>query len=480
MRPELFRMEDVTAGEPGREPLSDFTLVLRGGEIVGVFSMHAEVKDALSGIMSGKMPTTRGRFYWRNEANPIEEIDPRRPRKVGVVRPVKTLIDDLSVAENIFVIRPGVKGRFIDTPLIKRQTRQLLSEFGLAVEPGVLARDLGELERCNVEVVKNVALGAEVVVLQDLSTFLSDAEVDQLMQLVVRIAATGIGFVLVDGAVAPLERYADRVIVIKNGKNFWAFEHGQLDAAAIRSCFSWESSVPHPALTHGVPPPANAPPALAFSTVVAGALRGLIFRLHAGDELCLYDEEGPMLQAVRALLAGEVSPSAGSIAVDGRPFNARNLREALDQRVAFVPENPAATMLFPDFTAVENLAFAASRKTATFWAAPAYLASCLREYAPFFEPGELDKYPDQLSPAALLKLVYCRWHLYRPGVVVCVKPFSSIDRSLEETSAFFIRLLRAKGVAILGLTSSASEADLFERKIVLNPKNVSLHLKNDL
>ena len=80
----------------------------------------------------------------------------------------------------------------------------------------------------------------------------------------------------------------------------------------------------------------------------------------------------------------------------------------------------------------------------------------------------------------LHKLVYCRWHLYKPGVVVCIKPYSSVDKTLEEISAVFIDRLLKKGIAVLILTSSASEAESAGRKISINQKNDPLHQKNDL
>lgn len=121
-----------------------------------------------------------------------------------------------------------------------------------------------------------------------------------------------------------------------------------------------------------------------------------------------------------------------------------NVWQALDQKIAFIVENPADTMLFPDFTAIENLCYPSSRKTPYFWINPNYLSSCLHEYSPFFDSGVLDQYPGNMSTQDLHKLVYCRWHLYNPSLVVCVKPFSSVDKNLEEISVYFIGLLLKK------------------------------------
>ena len=106
--------------------------------------------------------------------------------------------------------------------------------------------------------------------------------------------------------------------------------------------------------------------------------------------------------------------------------------------------------------------------------------SCQREYAPYFKPGTLQKYPNELSAQELHTLVYCRWHLYKPSVVVCVKPFHSVDKKLDEISRFFIELLCKKGCAVLILANNALEGELTCKKIVINQKNAPLHPKNAL
>ena len=178
-----------------------------------------------------------------------------------------------------------------------------------------------------------------------------------------------------------------------------------------------------------------------------------------------------------SLLNGEHPPGRGRIRVDGKSYTARNGWEALDQRVAFVAEDPAQTMIFRDLTAIDNLCLPAGRKARGFWLNPAYRASCEREYAVHFAPGTLRKYPDALSAQDRHKLVYCRWHLFRPAVVVCIRPYSSVDKTLEEISAQFIGELRAKGIAVLILTSNAAEAERVGKKITLDQKKAPPHPK---
>ena len=489
MRRELLRLECIRLDAYGQKILNDFNLVLYQGEILGVFSDHAVVKKNLVELIAGRKAARSGRLYLNGEPCTADETDSQRHRQVGVIHAIKTLVDDLSIAENIFVIRKGVKAQVIDSRLINAQTQQLMDEFGLDLAPATLARSLSALDRCRLEIVKAVALGARTIVLHDFSSFLADAESGQLLQLAARLKSRGIGFLMIDSSPEHLSRFADRVIVINKGRNFWAFGRGEFNETVLKSCYSRAALLDLPeAIVQAMPSAALSPDdlpaepavALSFERVRCGALGALSFNLRQGEELCIFDHDGKGIAAIRALLAGECVAEAGCIRIGAQPLRARNVWQALDQEIAFVVENPAETMLFPDFTALENLCLPASRKTRDFWLNPVYLKSCRQEYAQFFDAGVLDKYPDQLSAQDLHKLVYCRWHLYNPKLVVCVKPFSSVEKSLEDISAFFIDRLLAKGIAVLVLTSTASETGITCRKISLNPKNAPVHQKNDL
>jgi len=481
MRLELLRMEEVSLGGHGQQSLNDFSMVLHAGEILGVFSTHATVKNDLVRLVAGQTGADAGRMYLSGEASPFEESSLHRRRKVGVIHAARTLIDVLSVSENIFVIRKGVTAGVIDGPLLDIQTQQLIDEFGMTLAPETLVRNLSDVERCSLEVLKAIALGAQVVIFKDLSSFLPDSSIEQLLEFAVRLKTRGVGFLLVESSVGVLERYADRVVVIKNGRDFWTFEAGAFGDEALKTCFSRKrDTAHHEDAWHFAQSGKERGEVLVFDCVTSGALEGLSFSLLEGEELCILDQAGSGIEEVRALLSGERRPKTGRILVGGSEFTARNAWQALDQKVAFVAESPAETMVFRDLSAIENLCLPSSRKASGFWLNPMYVSSCLKEYGPVFEPGALNKYPSDLSVQDLHKLVYCRWHLYKPGVVVCIKPYSSVDKTLEEVSAVFIARLLKKGIAVLILTSSASEAESARRKISINQKNAPLHQKNDL
>lgn len=466
MKQELLRMEGISLGDASHPLIQELHLALYAGETLGIYSEQGAAKAALAGLLTGSLGALTGRLYIGREPCPFQEQDRFRYRKAGVIQGVNTLIDVLSISENIFVIRKGFRGAFISPRVLHGQTQQLMGEYGLSLNPKTLGGQLSQLERCQVELIKAVALGARVVILLDLASFLSDAEIQTLMGLTEKLKQRGYGLLMLDSSVSHLSRYGDRVTVLRNGKGIWTFGPGEFNDTQLGKCLFRE---PLPVLGSGCEAgeASHGSPVLTFQQVTQGPLKNLSFTLHGGEALCLLDRAGRGIEVVQGLLGGAQHPESGEIRALGEPYGVRSLWEALDRRVAFIAESPADAMVFPDFTALENLCFAAARKTRDFWINPRYLASCREEYAPYFTPGALERYPDQLAPQDLHTLAYCRWHLYNPAVVVCIKPFSSVDKSLEAISAFFMELLLKKGIGVLILTANASEAESTRRKIII-------------
>jgi ABC-type sugar transport system ATPase subunit len=103
-----------------------------------------------------------------------------------------------------------------------------------------------------------------------------------------------------------------------------------------------------------------------------------------------------------------------------------------------------------------------------------YRKSCIDNYEGFFSKGALSARTESLSIYDQQKLVYLKWHLYNPKVVVCTRPFSSIDVELREITSEMMELLLEKGIGILVLASNYSEINSTGTKIFLRPKEYPL------
>jgi len=122
---------------------------------------------------------------------------------------------------------------------------------------------------------------------------------------------------------------------------------------------------------------------------------------------------------------------------------------------------------------VENLVFASIGKINSLWTSSRYLKSCIQEYEKYFPQINMNRPAEELTIYDQQKLVYLKWHLYNPRVVVCIRPFSSIDAELREITSEMLDLLMKKGIAIIVLGSNYSEMYSIGNKIDLRSKEVT-------
>jgi ribose transport system ATP-binding protein len=468
MRREILRIENITIKEKGIKTLNDFFLNLYQGELLGVFVNNAIEKKHLIDLIYGNVDVERGRICYENLPISYEDYVGIRKNKISLIQSTSKLIDDLNVADNIFVIRDKFGRYLIDKKVIIEQTKNLLEELDLEIAPQKLVHLLSGFEKTAVEIAKAYGLGAKIIILKDLSSYLSDFELNQLIEIIDKLKNNGISFIMIDSFTDILKQFSDRMFVMKNGRNVWTLKGEQINDDILKTYFY---SPKHEISSNAA---ARNTTALKFDCVSTDKLEPLSFEIHSGEMLSILDHDGSYIDEIVKILNGENNSYQGEVFVGDKLFSSRKPWEAIRNDLAFVVENPIEAMLFKDITAIDNLCFASSNKINTFWMNSKYRRSCTDNYEGYFSKGALNAQTESLSVYDQQKLVYLKWHLYNPKVVVCTRPFSSIDVELREITSEMMELLLEKGIGILVLASNYSEINNTGTKIVLRPKEYTL------
>jgi ribose transport system ATP-binding protein len=468
MKREILRIENITIKEKGIKTLNDFFLNLYQGELLGVFVNNALEKNYLIDLIYGNVEIERGRICYENMPITYEDYVGIRKSKISLIQSTSKLINDLTVADNIFVIRDKFGRYLIDKKVIFEQTKNLLEELALGIVPRKLVHQLSGFEKTAVEIAKAYGLGAKIIILKDLSSYLSDSELYQLTEIINKLKGNGISFIMIDSFTDILKQFSDRMFVMKNGRNVWTLKNEQINDDILKTYFYTPR---HEILSN---PVIRKTIALKFDNVSTEKLEPLSFEVHSGEMVSILDHDGSDIDEIFKILIGENNFYQGEVFIGDRLFSSRRPWEAIKKELAFIVENPVETMLFKDIKAIDNLCFASSNKVNTFWMNSKFRRSCIDDYERFFGEGLLNARTESLSVYDLQKLVYLKWHLYNPKVVVCTRPFSSIDVELRDVTSEMMGLLLEKGIGILVLASNYSEINNTGTKIVLRPKECPL------
>ena len=476
MKEEVLRMDRITYREQGVTELNHFCLDIDAGEIVGLIPINETGMAALIRLLRQNLPLHYGYVYYRGKlVNHWQESD-QSYNRIGVIESRSGLADDLTVADNVFVLRQGFKKRVIRRKVLNRQLEPFLRETGVALSADMCARDLSAFPRFITELVKAVVAGCRLIVLMEPASVISDARLESLQRIMRHYAAEGFSFLYVSRHYEEARQICTRAAIMVNGQIAKVVPTATTPPETLQ-CFGVEAYTQmvrrqERAKPHGQ----DATPALLLAGLRYGRIRALDVRVCAGECVVLQDLNNHIISDLIALLSGARKPEGGSITVGGRPFVGGHGRD-----IAVIQQQPAQAMLFPDLSYMDNLCFTLDHRVPDVWRRPAPRESIRRELAPLLGAAVFDKPIEALTQKEKYDLVYTRVLLQRPKVAVCVQPFMNADVELRMQIWMLMERLLEKGIAVLivavNLADSLSLADRLIR--VLGGKVQAVYNRDD-
>jgi ribose transport system ATP-binding protein len=498
MKREITRLYQVTAMGEERDGAAAVGAVLNcvnlcvfQGEIMGLICVNSYGLETLIQVLCHSAPITGGFLYF--DEKPVidgNQRDAAPANKVFLMGTRRLLLKDLTVADNIFVMRRGFRKRLISADILERQLTILTRDLGISFQKYVRVADLNAFEQCVVELLRAVAAGAKLVILRDVGHIIGANDLARFHALIRRFAKDGLSFLYVSDDPRDVFQICDRAAVMENGtvlkvlsgefltedKFPWraaraAFGRAAHDvagdavAAPTAKCVADVDIVAlatMPALTMAdgaAPTPAFAPArkvVLEFRGVATESAPDVSFCVEERECAVLFDPDGMILKDVAGLLSGGVKPCRGEILVHGRRWNAkRNRRE---QNIMTISENPARDMVFSNMSYIDNLCFTLDRRQPFFWLNNRVRKGVRREYEPLLGRDVYLEDIGGLSRFAMYDLVYSRVCLCHPDVVICARPFANADMDLREHVMRKIRWLQFQGIAVVILTVNLPES----------------------
>lgn len=219
MREEILRLERVTCREQGVVQLENFNLQIFRGEIMGLLAVNSHGLNTLIGLLRRRLPLDRGYVYYRERQINAwgSQIPDRTLQRIGIIENRSSLVSGMTVADNIFVLRPSFKSWLIRPSLLHTQLKPVLEQLGADFSPDDYVDRLTPFQRFVVEMLKAVLGGCRLIVLREVSTFISDADLSRLHAIIRKFAQEGISFLYIGYHFEELREICDRTALLMNG-----------------------------------------------------------------------------------------------------------------------------------------------------------------------------------------------------------------------------------------------------------------------
>jgi len=215
----LLEARHLTKRFPGVTALQDVAFELRPGEIHALCGENGAGKSTLIKLLAGIHPhgSYEGELLVQGRPAAFHSVRDAEAAGIAVITQELALIEELSVAENIFLGRPPRRGLRVDWLEMHRRAAALLAEFGLAISPEAPVHTLGIGQKQLIEIIRATDKNSRVLVLDEPTAALPEHEVGVLLSHLRRLRAQGTACVYISHKLDEVFALADRITVLRDG-----------------------------------------------------------------------------------------------------------------------------------------------------------------------------------------------------------------------------------------------------------------------
>ncbi|GAA4005615.1 sugar ABC transporter ATP-binding protein [Allokutzneria multivorans] len=478
--PKLVRLTGIGKRYGGVLACQDVDFDIRAGEVHALLGENGAGKSTLMKILSGDITDYSGEIAIEGET--VRFGGPVDAQRAGIamIHQELDLVPGLSIAENLYLGRePRTRIGTVDGKQMRVWTADLLRRIGIDIDP---RRPVGELrvgEQQLVTIARALSLDAKVLIMDEPTSALSTAEVEQLFGVIDELRREGAGIVYISHRMDEIGRVADRATVLRNGRIVEEFDARKMTAEQaaeamvgrpVRTLFQAshgeageellrvENLTVHPRR----PRSGRKEPAGISLTVRRGEIVGLAGLLGAGRTELLETLYG----------AGSAGRWDGRVLVDGVDVRPRGPRAALAKGIAFVPEDRRVSGLVLEHSVLANTVLSIVDKLRTAGVVVSRRAE--HEHAAESATRLRVKLSSLADPVGTLsggnqqKVVFGRMLLTKPKLLLLDEPTRGVDINAKAEIYELLGEIAGQGIGVLLASSELAELiGVCDRVVVL-------------
>jgi ribose transport system ATP-binding protein len=480
--PAAIRMRGIDKSFNGVPVLKGVDLDIAPGEVHALAGGNGAGKSTLMKILQGVYTPDAGEVEVDGRPVRISSIADARAAGIGMVFQEFSLVPSLTVAQNVFLTtEPRGRGGLLDDRRAVRQTREVLAQMEVDLDPRSRVADLGTAYWQLTEIAKALAQDARVLIMDEPTASLARHETEALFALVERLKQRGISIVYISHRMDEVYRIADRITILRDGRRLLTSALSDVTPEQIVEGIVGQKIEGDLAYRARAAQEA-AEPLLEVRGLCAGdRVRDVSFQIQAGEILGLAGLMGSGRTELARALFGVDRVTAGEIRMRGRVIDVSNPAKAVREGIVLVPEDRRDQGLVLDHSVRENLLLPlldrVERRGLLSTRAGRELSTSLIErfQVKVAHPGRPVRL---LSGGNQQKVVLAKWLGTEPDVLVLDEPTAGVDIGTKSEILETVRALADAGKAVLIISSEYPELlAVSDRVLVLRDGSVVRELQ---
>ena len=466
----VIAVEGVCKAFPGVRALSDVRFELLPGEVHALMGENGAGKSTLMKILAGVYTKDSGRIIY--DGHEVAFANPREAQHagIGIIHQELQLMNHLTVAQNIFIGREPrtAFGLLLDEDKLNRDAADALAHLQLAIDPRTVVGSLTVAKQQMVEIAKSLSFNSKVLIMDEPTAALNNAEIAELFKMIRELKARGVGIIYISHKIDELKQIADRVTVLRDGEYVGTRDVATTSTATVISMMVGRTISDQRFV--GETPPGDVE--LEVKNLNCGPLvKNVSFTVRRREILGFAGLMGAGRTEVARAVFGADRPQSGEIRVRGKKLSVRTPKDAVAAGIGYLSEDRKRFGLAVGMDVASNIVMASLARYLSF-------GFFLRESEIFSAAAKFVKLlgirtPSLTQEVRLLsggnqqKVIVAKWLARDCDVLFFDEPTRGIDVGAKSEIHKLLRELANQGKAIVMISSELPEILRMSDRIVV-------------
>lgn len=469
----VLELEGIRKAFGGVPVLQDVDFRLERGSIHALVGGNGAGKSTLMKILTGVYVKDAGVCRVNGRETVIRNYNDAKKQGISLIFQELSLIPTLSVSENIFLNKEIRKGRFLDVKAMNEKARKLLLSLGIDIDVEEKIQNLS-VGCCQlIEIAKALSSNTSVLVMDEPTASLSDKETEILFQIIDGLKKKGISIIYISHRMNEIFRIADCISVLCGGKMAASKPVSEYTLESLIECMLGGKKNEQAMVWKERETPVGEKVMLQVENLSVGkSVKEVSFQVKAGEVVGLAGLMGSGRTEVMECIFGIRKKTGGRIFLDGREVNFKNVRQAVNGRVALVPEDRRReglvlmhslreNMIVTDFNGVKSSGLIRTDKM------NAVSEKAIQDLK--IKADSVTTRLFHLSGGNQQKVVIAKWLNTRPKLLMLDEPTAGVDIHAKSEIIEIIRQFIREGNSVIFVSSELSEMmAVCDRVVVLH------------
>lgn len=465
----ILSMKGITKSFSGVAALKNAALDLKAGEVVALMGENGAGKSTLMKILTGIYSKDSGEIQYMGQEVCFKGPAESEEAGISIVHQELNMMNDLTVAQNLFIGREEMNGFLIDDKKMNEKARELFKILKIDINPAEKIGNLTVGKQQMVEIAKAISSKAKVIIFDEPTAALTDSEIEELFKVIRDLKKQGTGMVYISHRMDEINVISDRVIVMRDGEYVGTLITKECSKDDIIKLMVGRAIFGEPKTASNVAK--DAPVVLKCENLNRGkAVKDVSFELRKGEILGFSGLMGAGRTEVARLIFGADKKDSGKIFINGKEVSINTPQDAVAQGIGYLSEDRKRYGLIVDKSVEENTVISSLNDFVKgFFIDKAKSKEVSQKYVESLKTKtpSVSQLVKKLSGGNQQKVVIAKWLVRNSDILIFDEPTRGIDVGAKSEIYALMERLAKEGKSIIMISSELPEVLRMSDRVIV-------------